>query len=692
MAWTFIRIILGAIVLFFLGMLYWSSLLIEENLKVLQIEIKELKAQQDSFRLDSQKLKKDLLEKIPCSAENEAAERSHVNSSYPNLLEKDPFYTTTLPKLLGSNFQIQGWRKENRLGRPEHLHPFNGFRDVSTLLNMCNVSVAQMQFGKYESMAPNMGIKMEARPIEGMPTAHEYWVHLRDGVFWQPLRQEHFPNGFELASHFFQRHPVTAYDFKFFFDAVMNPNVSEAKAVSLRNYFGDIEEFLVIDPLTFVVRWKTEPVYDFALGKEVPKVKYAARGLTGSLQPLPSFVFQYFADGKKIVEDDSDPDTYRTNSVWAQNFSHHFAKNVIPSCGPWIFEGMNEEGTKLKRNADYFEPLAVLVDGLSYRFKESYDGIWQDFKGGNTDLCMLPPSQLPELESFFNSHAYQKQQENNMAIKELDFVDQSYYYIGWNQASPFFKSKKVRLALTMAIDRNRIIEQNLNGMGVAITGPFYRFSPAYDPTIEAWPYDPQEARRLLEEEGWIDWDGDGIRDKIEGKRRIPFRFTLVYYAKNLSTKVICEYISMALKEVGVDCRLNGIDITDLSRTFEDKTFDAIYLGWSLGTPPEDPKQLWHSQGAKEKGSSNAVGFANEEADSLIEALQYEYDKKKRISLYHRFHKIIHEEVPYTFLYSPKTRLLYREYVQNLFIPRERQDLVPGADVSEPDFNIVWLRK
>ena len=140
------------------------------------------------------------------------------------------------------------------------------------------------------------------------------------------------------------------------------------------------------------------------------------------------------------------------------------------------------------------------------------------------------------------------------------------------------------------------------------------------------------------------------------------------------------------------CDLNGVDIADLSAVFDDKGFDALCLGWALGTPPEDPRQLWHSAGAKEPGSSNAVGFANKEADEIIEQLTFESDENKRIALYHRFHEIIHEEQPYTFIYTPKVALLYREYVQNVFIPADRQDLIPGANVPEPNSSIFWIKK
>lgn len=148
----------------------------------------------------------------------------------------------------------------------------------------------------------------------------------------------------------------------------------------------------------------------------------------------------------------------------------------------------------------------------------------------------------------------------------------------------------------------------------------------------------------------------------------------------------------ALKEIGVVCHLNGVDLADLSAKFEEKSFDALFLGWSLGQPPDDPTQLWHSEGAKKQGSSNAIGFVNEEIDEIIEKLNYEYDPEKRRELYHQFDKIIHQEQPYTFLYAPKTIMLYRDYVQNVFIPSERQDLIPGANVAEPASSIFWLKK
>lgn len=675
---TVVKILFALGFMSLLAMLYWSSTLLESDLKSMRLEVSKLRS--DLSRLGQK------VQNIPKSKRDEAPPQVAVGL-YPNLLEEDTYLTSTLPDELGGDFEPKGIFKQAIIGRPENLHPFNGFRDVSHMYQISTVQIADTKFGKYETMAPNMAIRIESRPREDLPGAQEYWVFLRHDVYWQPLDPAHFPSSLELHPHFFDKHPVTAHDFKFFYDAVMNPYVSEAKAASLRTYYYDIEEFKVIDPYTFVIRWKPHETLDGKL-----KVKYSSLNLTGSLQPLPCFVYQYFADGQKIIEDDSDPETYRNNSIWAQNFSHHWAKNIIVSCGAYIFDGMDDEGVRFKRNPDHYEPYKVLVEGLQYRFKESVDAAWHDFKAGKIDLCTLSPNQIIELDSFLASDEYAHQKAKGRGINMLDYVDMSFYYLGWNNAKPFFSNQNLRKAMTLAIDRNRIIEQNLNHMAISVSGPFFRYSPSYDDDILSWPYNPDEACELLDQEGWIDLDGDGIRDKIINGKRVAFRFKLYYYVKSLSSKVIAEYIATALREVGVECQLSGLDIADLSRQFDDKSFDAIYMGWKLGTPPEDPRQLWHSSGAKEKGSSNVIGFASPEIDRIIDSLSYEYSKNRRVALYHQFHRIIHEEAPYTFLYTPKVRLLYRDYVRNIFIPRDRQDLVPGADSPEPNIEVVWMNQ
>lgn len=677
------RFILGFGLLAFMCMLYWSSTLIENDIRGLRSDISKLKSDLISHHNNAEKVR-------VATSSNKLQTSSNIDRTLPNLLKEDKFYSETLPKLLGKDFTPSGVQTRDAVTKPNNLHPFSNWSNISAWNDLCNVTAAQSEFGKFETFAPNMALKIEERahPKTGIT---EFWVFLRDDVYWQPLKPEFFSDNIQLAPHFLQKHQVTAEDYKFFFDAFRNPYVQEPQAVVLRSFYNTLEEIEIVDKFTFIVRWK-ERVFEDANGKKVSRIKYVAKGLTGGLKPLASFVYKYFPDGTKVIEDDADPDTYRTNSVWAQNFAEHWAKNIIVSCGAWTFDGMTDRQIKFVRNSDFYSPLAALTAGIDVNFKASADNIWQDFKSNALDTYALPPGEVLEFADFLKSDQYRQQKENGNAIKQLDYVSRIYSYIGWNQAKPYFKSKKVRQAMTMAIDRKRIIEQNLNGMGIEITGPFYPFSPSYDTSIPPWPFDPQRARRMLEEEGWFDSDGDGILEKMIDGKPTPFKFSLTYFVKNPTSKSVCEYISTALKEIGIICNLNGVDLADISASFDDKSFDALHLAWVLGSPPEDLRQLWSSAGAKEKSSSNMVGFSNAEADEIIDKIEYEDDPKKRLELYHRFHAIIYDEQPYTFLYTPKVIFLYREYVQNVFLPVQHQELVPGANIAEPDPTIFWLKK
>lgn len=673
------RLLAFAAAFLLLCLIYWSSVLVEERLQVIEKDLQELKGGHFNSQITPQ-----------VESKSAVAVRTHIDPSLPNLLEVDPFYEKTLPEMLGKDFPFWGTRKTVAITRPDNLSPFSNWSDVVTWQRYCQVNVAESKFGFFEHYCVGAALKVEERKV---PDSHdvEYWVHLRENIVWQPLSQEWFPSQIVLAPHFLKKHPVTASDFKLQYDVIMNPFIATQAAVVVREFYADIVNVRVIDPLTFVVRWKTHP-FTTSDGKEEYRPRYTAKNMVFGFSPLAGFVYLYYPDGKKIVEDDHDPDVYRNNSTFAQNFTEHWAKNVIPSCGPMRFDGMSDQMIKFVKNPDHYQPLDCLFQGLTCEFKQSMENVWLTFKQGGLDSYNLQPDHILEFENFIKSPAYLTQVENGLKINRLDYVARQFVYIGWNSARPLFSSSKTRRAMTLAIDRTRIIERILNGMGVEVTCPFYQSSPAYDHAIVPLPYDPVKARRLLEEEGFADLDGDGFLEKKTETGLVRFEFALTYFVKDPTTKAICEYIATALKEIGVKCNLNGVDIADISAIFDDKNFDAYYLSWVGGDPPEDLTQLWHSSGAKEKGSSNAIGFANAEVDQIINSLNFEYDRKKRIELYHRFCQIFQEELPYTLLFTPKTSLLYREYLQNVFLPKDRQDLVPGAIVGEPQPTIYWLKE
>ena len=677
----------------FLGILYWLSTLQEKRMYEIKGSLNQI--QGEIAMLKSKRLSSQLVQK----ATSPVTKSVHVDPSLPNLLIKDPFFSEILPHtLLPKGFVPRGTLRTATYDRLDNLLPFSQWNNVNDFLDCCRWGAVSHQFGKRGVLVEGFAEKIEERP--GVDAEHtEFWVHLRPDIYWQPLERRHFPPHFHLSSHFTKKHPVTAYDFQFWWDALHNPHLDLHEAVALRHILRNMEKVKALDERTLVVIAKRSLYVDENQNKRLC-LPYLIRYQLLELKPFASFVYQYFPNGTKICPLDSENEFYQKSFTWAQNFTTHFASHVIPSCGPWVFDGMNEQRIRFRRNPDFYDLFHALnevqetyfFESPDSSFIESPESMWRDFVTKKIDFCTLTPNMLIEFQAYLQSSAYSQERAQGNDIRRLDYCDRSFAYIGWNQKNPLFASKKVRRALTLAIDRKRIIEQILSGQGIEISGPFLYHSAEYDKSIESLPFDPEEAKRLLAEEGFIDLDGDGIIEKDVGEGRVPFRFTLTFYVKKPTDKVLCELIASQLRAIGVDCVLHGVGLSDLSAASGSKSFDAICLAWLLDTYPTNPRQIWHSEGANSNGSSNEISFANSEVDSIIERLDFEGDPQMRQKLYNKLHAILHEEAPYVFLYTPKSTLVWWNRIDNVFIPKDRQDLILGADSEKPNTKYSWLRK
>ncbi len=228
---------------------------------------------------------------------------------------------------------------------------------------------------------------------------------------------------------------------------------------------------------------------------------------------------------------------------------------------------------------------------------------------------------------------------------KLKYYLPSFSYIGWNSQRPFFKDRRVRLAMTHLINRKEILDKLLFGLGEIVTGPFYIFGKSNNRNLRPWPYDPERAKRLLKEAGWIDRNGDGILEK-DGKK---FSFTFTISSGSKFAERLVSILKEDFSKAGIDMDINRFEWAVFLDKIQGKNFDATSLGWSDPDFQDDPYQIWHS--SQIQGGSNYIGFSNKEADRIIEAARKEFDENKRIKMYHRFHEILHFEQPYTFLYT-----------------------------------------
>lgn len=213
------------------------------------------------------------------------------------------------------------------------------------------------------------------------------------------------------------------------------------------------------------------------------------------------------------------------------------------------------------------------------------------------------------------------------------------------ETAPFFQEKEVRQALLYALDRQALIDQVLGGQGLVADSPILPISWAYDPSVRRYLYDPERAIGLLDASGWLDSDADRVRDK-EG---VELAFTLLTGDEPTMVEM-AEEITRQWRAVGVDVTIRSVNGEALAYYVRSRNFDAVLIEIGLTADP-DPYPLWHSTQAGETGQ-NFSGFANEEADLVLEEGRLTTDLQQQVQLYRTFQQIFAEEVPSLLIYYP----------------------------------------
>lgn len=403
--------------------------------------------------------------------------------------------------------------------------------------------------------------------------------------------------------------PVTADDVIFTYKTTINPKVD---AHELANYYRDIKEVVKIDERT--VKFIMSQPY------------FKSLEVVGTMGILPKHIYEF-----------DDP----------HEFNMRYSDPV--GSGPYVFERWDVgREIVLRRNEHYwgkkpklkriiFKPIANPVASL------------QAIRSHEVDFTRPTSEQFAELSI------------DELFLEGFDCLSYwepltGYAYIGWNYDTPYFSDRRVRLAMTHLVDREGIVQHLLKGIGKVVTGPFYTLGPQNNPDIQPWPYDPERAKELLDEAGWIDTNGDGIRDK-DG---VPFRFKFMITSGGGFPEKLAKLLKDEAAKAGIDVIVDPYEWSVFEERLNTRSFEAVTLMWG-GVVESDPYQIWHSSQVEGRGS-NRIGFVHPEADTLIEEARKTLDLDKRNKLYHRFHEILHHEQPYTFLITrPSLRLIDKRF-------------------------------
>lgn len=306
--------------------------------------------------------------------------------------------------------------------------------------------------------------------------------------------------------------------------------------------------------------------------------------------------------------------------------------------GPYKFkEWVAGQKIVLVSNPDYFEGRPY-IDGQITRIIPDTATMFLELRAQNLGMMGLTPLQ------------YTRQTENNLFKKNFHkyrYLSFAYTYLGYNLRNPLFADKRVRQAISYAINKDEIISGVLLGLGKPATGPYKPGTWAYNDKIKIYNYDPQKARELLREAGWVKLNGDGVLEK-DGK---PFVFEIVTNQGNETRQKCAEIIQRQLAEVGISVKIRILEWSAFVTDFINKRrFDAVIMGWTVPLDP-DAYDVWHSSKTKPE-ELNFISYNNPEVDKMLEKGRTTFDQKERKKCYDRFQELLADDQPYTFLYVP----------------------------------------
>jgi peptide/nickel transport system substrate-binding protein len=332
--------------------------------------------------------------------------------------------------------------------------------------------------------------------------------------------------------------------------------------------------------------------------------------------------------------------------------------NVHPiGTGPFLLADISAERALLVPNPRHVSPPGKNIRreqpylaGIEFRFYPTYERLLTAYQAGDIQgISYVPPYLFPEAAALTSLELYSARL-SGYQIVYLNLQDR--------EGSPFFQDARVRRALLLALDRQALINDALNGQGIVATGPIRPWSWAYDSQLPRVEYDPAQAKALLTEANWLDADGDGVRDK----NGHPFQFTLL-----TGDDPIFAALGSAMAEqwgrLGIRVKVESLG-AGLSDHLRARDFQAVLIELLLSGDP-DPYPLWHQ--TQIEGGQNYGGWDNREVSEALEQARYLTDRDQRKAYYVEFQRIFVQETPALIIAYPTYTYAVDQSVRNVQI-------------------------
>jgi peptide/nickel transport system substrate-binding protein len=316
---------------------------------------------------------------------------------------------------------------------------------------------------------------------------------------------------------------------------------------------------------------------------------------------------------------------WRENADW---FLEHLVTNGPFTLARWD----RQQQIVLERNELYHLPGRPLLDSVVFRVVPQKVNQVGSLRAGDVHFV----DQLPAAEAATLAE--------NPQLRVLSFWSRQYNFICWNTARPLFETAEIRRALTLAIDRQALVEALWFGHARIATSPIISSVWAHNEALEPWPYDPEQARTILRQHGWHDHDGDGYLDR-NGE---VFTFELLSNSNSAVRVDAVVMIQEQLRRAGIRAEVRTLEFNTVVDRALAHDFDAMLGGWTIDTSL-DLDYAFHSDSID--GGNNLGSFSDPRVDALLDRIREQTEIREHARLLDEVQLLLHQLQPYTFLWE-----------------------------------------
>jgi len=406
--------------------------------------------------------------------------------------------------------------------------------------------------------------------------------------------------------------PVTSEDFKFTWQFIVDPNT---KAMTATGW----EEIASID---------TPDEFTAVVQLEEPYVSFVDVVLVDPLMP------------KHLLEGVADP------------AASDYARNPVGN-GPFMFEEW-VSGDHLTVVANPDAPMPPKLEKIIFKFVPDLNTLLALLRVGDVDVAWdMRETNIPELEKM-----------DSVDVITLPGVGCERYYFNLRdpedltQPHPLFADINVRKAIALGTDRFTVVEKILGGYGKVAVSEMDN-TLFFNENLEPYPYDPEEAKRVLDEAGWVDADGDGVREK-DG---VPLSFKHSMTAGNIVRESMQVFFQANLKDIGVEMIIENYPSAVLFGTCADggvwgtSSYDMMgfslkagSLDWPSGLPRYFTAEAIRDCETNPTGS-NSFGFNYPPIEPQLECIRTEIDAGKRLACIKEAQQMLYDQYFPLYLYD-----------------------------------------